>query len=735
MANDVQTKENINPAPPVKSDLVRRAFEFAKSAHRQQKRRTGDDFIVHPLEVANILTEMHMDDETIAAAILHDSVEDTGISLAVIEKKFGKTIAKLVQGVTKLDKISFEGDREEYSIENLRRMFLAMSEDIRVVMIKLADRLHNMRSLAYLPHDKQQLIARETLEIFSPIADRLCMGEFKGILEDLAFPYVYPEEYKWIRDHLTRAYADRRRNTDKVQKLLRRELGGKKVRLLDVHGRAKHLYSLYRKLLRNDMDVTRIYDLVAVRVVVPDISECYKALGVIHQKWKPLPGRIKDYIATPKPNGYRSLHTTVISNVRDEIVEIQIRTPKMHAEAEFGVAAHWHYEYQESTSLTMRNKTWQWFSAFQRRNRGKGSFKNLPWIKQVNELKKETSRPGDFLKSLQTDILRDRIIVLTPKGHIRTLPAGSTPVDFAYSIHTDIGHSCIASKINNELVPLNTKIRNGDVVKIITSRAAKGPKRKWLEFVATTNARNKITSWFRNIDQAENIKYGRGVLEEALSDQYELSLKKEKKNVEQIAKKIGYNKPEDIYSAIGRGEITAHQVLDYLFPQRRNAKQEDLRVLPGKSREIIIDGKGYRIKTANCCKPQAGDPITGVQENYLINVHKHGCPVLGKVPSSKRTQVKWAEDFEQRHRQLLKIESYSRSGLLRDVAAVFSNHNIHVLNFSIASEDYDLNRSRASLLIEHENKKELLEALREVRKIDEIISIEIEKSSHPKSGG
>ncbi|MFC1721418.1 RelA/SpoT family protein, partial [Patescibacteria group bacterium] len=615
-------------------------------------------------------------------------------------------------------------------IENLRRMFLAMSEDVRVVMIKLADRLHNMRSLAFLPPDKQQLIARETLEIFSPIADRLCMGEFKGTLEDLAFPYVYPEEYKWIKDHLTHAYADRHRATRKVQKVIKRELSARKIHLLDTHGRAKHLYSLYRKLLRNDMDVTRIYDLVALRVVVRDVDECYKALGIIHQKWKPLPGRIKDYIATPKPNGYRSIHTTVVTSVEDEIVEIQIRTPKMHAEAEYGVAAHWYYEFQ-GTARQMKSKTWQWFNTFKRRNRGKGSFDNLPWIKQITELQSEVNRPRDFLKSLQTDILRDRIIVLTPRGHIRTLPIGSTPIDFAYSIHTDIGNSCIAAKINNELVPLNTQIRNGDVVKIITSRAAKGPKRKWLDFVVTSNSRNKILGWFKNIDQAENTKYGQDVLDDALADQYELSLASVKRELDQVVKKMDLRKPKDIYGAIGRGEMTAHQVLDLMFIHRRGTKKEELVVSPQGTREVIINGEGKRIQLATCCQPSYGDPIVGAQEGYLINVHKHGCSDLAKVSSGERRNVQWAEETDGRKRQKLKAYSYSRTGLLHDVTTTLAKYNIAVLSFNIESGSAENPRLQASLEVEYNNKKDLIEALKDVRKTNGIIAIEIAKTESP----
>lgn len=722
-----KTAETTTEDSPFKSEIVRRALEFARKAHRGQKRQTGEDYITHPLAVANILAEMHLDEETITAAILHDTVEDARIPLRELERNFGPTIANLVQGVTKLDRLSFSGESEDYSVENLRHMFLAMSQDIRVVLIKLADRLHNMRSLAFKDQKAQTRIARETLDIYAAVAERLCMGEFKGVLEDLAFPYAYPEEYKWIKDHMTKAYEFRHRVTERTKRGLWKELTHKNVKFFDIHGRAKHLFSLYKKLLLHNMDVTQIYDLVAVRVIVRDIDECYKTLGVIHQKWKPLPNRIKDYIATPKPNGYRSLHTTIISNVEGEIVELQIRTPQMHAEAEYGVAAHWYYKHQLETSKQIASRTWNWFSVFKKGHDGPGSFQNLPWIRQIAELKDEVRKPRDFLKSIQSDVLKNRILILTPTGDIRTLPAGSTPVDFAYSIHSDIGHSCIGAKINNELVPLNAKINNGDVVKIITSRVAKGPKRQWLEFIVTANARNKILDWFKNIDARENIKYGRETLADALEERHHLTLAKVKTKLETVQNKFLFKSTPELYGAIGRGELTAHQIIDQMFPSSHTAKLPEVLVSSHKTLSALIDGKIMSLKTANCCQPREGDPITGVIDSDQVLVHQDGCPELKNADPTKLIRVHWDKETGQLPQMILQVESFARNGLLRDVADTLARHDISILAFSVKHQAAEDPRLLSSLTVEYEKIKELDEAMLAMRKIKGIISVKKEK--------
>lgn len=725
MSQDAPT--TIRETSPFKSESVRRALEFARRVHRGQKRKTGEDFIAHPLAVANILAEMHLDEETITASLLHDTVEDARVPIREVERNFGPTIANLVQGVTKLDRLTYSGEREDYSIENLRHMFLAMSQDIRVVLIKLADRLHNMRSLAFKDPKDQIRIARETLDIYAPVAERLCMGEFKGVLEDLAFPYAYPEEYKWIKDHMTKAYEYRYRITERTKRGLRKELTNKQVQFFDIHGRAKHLFSLYKKLLLHNMDVTQIYDLVAVRVIVRDIDECYKTLGVIHQKWKPLPNRIKDYIATPKPNGYRSLHTTIISNVDEDIVELQIRTPQMHAEAEYGVAAHWYYKHQLETSQQIASRTWRWFTGFKKNHDGPGSFQNLPWIKQIAELKDEVRKPRDFLKSIQSDVLKNRILVLTPTGDIRTLPMNSTPVDFAYSIHTDIGHSCIGAKINNELVPLNAKISNGDVVKIITSRMAKGPKRQWLEFIVTANARNKILDWFKNIDAKENIKYGREALADALEERYHLSPTKVKTKLAAAQAKFLFKTAAELYGAIGRGELTAHQVIDQMFPEPGHLKAGEILVSSHKAQSALINGRILSLKIADCCQPREGDPITGLIDIDQVWVHKNDCLEFKKADQKKMINVQWDKETEVLPQMTLKVESFARSGLLRDVADVLAKHDLSILSFSVKHQTLEDPRILSSLTVEYGKIKGLEEALLAMRKVKGIISVNKDK--------
>lgn len=463
--------------PDANVDLIRRAFEFAERAHRGQKRESGEPYIVHPLSAAHTLSQMNLDDATIAACLLHDVVDDTPVTIEEIENKFGKEIAFLVNGVTKLGKIKYRG--EERHIENLRKMFLAMAEDIRVILIKLADRLHNIQTLEHLPERKKTRIAEETLEIYAPLALRLGMGQLAGRLQDLAFAWVYPEEYKWVAENVKEKLQERERYLRKLEPIVRNELEKEHILPLAIDYRAKRYWSLWRKLLRRNLNLDEIYDLIAMRIVVRDETECYGALGVIHKNWKPLPGLIKDYIAFPKPSGYQSLHTTVLC-VDGKITEFQIRTFNMHENAEFGIAAHWAYE--------EAGKPLEGARVNERR---------FAWIHQLQQWQKE--RKGteeDFLESLKIDFLRDRIFVLTPKGDVFDLPEEATPVDFAYSIHSDIGDQCSGARVNGKMVSLDTPLQSGDIVEIITQKNKK-PSEKWLEFVKTNNARVKIRSSFK----------------------------------------------------------------------------------------------------------------------------------------------------------------------------------------------------------------------------------------------
>lgn len=477
-----------NPLNQQQRRLVAEAFEFARNAHEGQKRKSGEDYFEHCVQTAAILAEIGLRSRTTAAALLHDVPEDTKVTLEEIREKFGPEIAKLVDGITKLGKFKLRGDKKEVQLENLRKIFMAMAEDIRVVLIKLADRLHNMRTLDALPPDKQHRIAKETMEIFAPIANRLGIGEIKGELEDLSFKFLDPENYKIAKEILDREFKEREKDVETAIQDLRRELLAHKIKVMDVHGRAKHVWRFFLKLQKHEMNTERVYDIVAVRVIVPEIPDCYEALGIVHKKFRPLVGRIKDYISLPKPNGYRSLHTTVFGP-SGRILEIQIRTLRMHNEAEFGIAAHWIYSSAKS-----------WRDFFLRRyNPEEIPEKELEWVKQLREWQTETAENGseDFLKSLRLDFFENQIFAFTPKGDIINLPEGATPVDFAYAVHSEIGARTVGAKVDGRLVALDYQIHNGQVVEIMTAKENKLPNQDWLRIIKTTYAKSRIRQQLR----------------------------------------------------------------------------------------------------------------------------------------------------------------------------------------------------------------------------------------------
>jgi GTP pyrophosphokinase len=476
-----------NPLNAKQKAFVAEAFEFAKSAHSGQKRKSGEDYFEHSVQTAAILAEIGMRSKTTAAALLHDVPEDTDRTLEDIRAKFGPEIAKLVDGITKLGKFKLRGDKKEIQLENLRKIFMAMAEDIRVVLIKLADRLHNMRTLSALPPDKQRRIARETMEIFAPIANRLGIGEIKGELEDLAFKYLDPKNHELARSLLDKEFKERKRDVEIAINELKKELPAKRVKVIDIHGRAKHIYRFFLKLQKYNMNVNQVCDVIAVRVIVPEIADCYEALGIIHQKYRPLIGRIKDYISLPKPNGYRSIHTTVFGP-NGKFLEVQIRTPRMHDEAEFGIAAHWIYS---------SAKTWRDYF-FRRYSPEQIPEKELEWVRQLQEWQKELGADSaEFLQGLQIDFFQNQIFAFTPRGDIINLPEEATPVDFAYAVHSEIGARTTGARVDGKLVPLDFKIRNGQVIDILTSKENKTPNQDWLRIVKTSNAKSKIRTQLR----------------------------------------------------------------------------------------------------------------------------------------------------------------------------------------------------------------------------------------------
>jgi len=467
-------------------DTIKRAHFFTDTAHKNQVRKSGEPYITHPTQTAINLVNMNLDTPTITAGLLHDVPEDTTYTLVDIEKEFGSEVAKLVTGVTNLGKIKYRGI--ERFAENLRKMFISMAQDVRVILIKMADRLHNMQTLYYLPKEKQKRISMEVLEIYAPIAHRLGMGQIKGQLEDLAFPYAYPEEFKKFQSQVISNYKDRVKYINELIEKVRDELLKEKIKIYTIHGRTKHLYSLYRKLMRPQYnnDISRIYDLVAVRIVVPTVEDCYKVLGIIHQMWKPLPGRIKDYIAQPKPNSYQSLHSTIFGP-KKTMVEFQIRTQEMHQQAEFGIAAHWRYK-QMGKGYMSRLKGYH--------HKGYKTPKKLDWINELASWQSEIGDNEEFLKELKIDVFQDRLLVFTPNGDVIDLPEHATPIDFAYYIHSDIGNHCVGAKINEKIEKLDTPLRSGDVVEILTDRSRKGPSRDWLSIAKTSSAKSKIRNYF-----------------------------------------------------------------------------------------------------------------------------------------------------------------------------------------------------------------------------------------------
>lgn len=557
-------------------NLIQKAYLTAELAHRGQKRLSGEDYITHPLEAAYFLSELGMDATTIAACILHDTLEDTSLKPEDLKRDFGQEILFLVEGVTKLGKIEYSPDQPDRktafeNINSLKKMFFAMAEDIRVILIKLADRYHNMETLKYHSKEAQRRIALETLEIYAPIAARLGMGKLKGQLEDMAFPYVYPDEYAWLIKNVKEKYADRNEYIDRTKPIIKHYLTDAGIKVLDLHSRAKHYYSLYIKIKRNNMDTDRVHDLVAMRIIVPDIRSCYEALGVIHKHYKPFPGLIKDYIALPKPNGYQSLHTTIICE-KGRIVEIQIRTPDMHEHAENGIAAHW--AYSEGGKKVF-----------------KADLKETQWVNQLKEFLQEM-RPREGLTNLKIDFFKNRIFAFTPKGDVKDLPDGATPIDFAYAIHTDLGHSLKGARVNDKIIPLDHKLKNGDVVEILKGKVLK-PSFDWLKMAKTTDAKKKIKSWFA--EEEKKLKQKQGIPE---NEQEKEPKKPQKKKISVEAAKRGT--------------------------------------------PVIQNQTGLMYKIAKCCNPQVGDKIKGYMTvNRGVSVHSIDCKSIKNADEKRVLNAEW----------------------------------------------------------------------------------------------
>ena len=656
--------------PPKGQQFVRDALEFAIQCHAGQVRKNGDPVITHPLQAAEAVAELQLDAATIAGALLHDVQEDCGVTNAEIGKRFSPEVAQLVEGVTKLGQISGQAAEGEVAdqrmqAENLRKMFLAMAQDLRVVIIKLADRLHNMRTLWALDRDDQVRIARETMEIYAPLAARLGIWEMKWQLEDLAFRYLQPETYKRVAQMLDAKRGVREDYVKEVTSILRRELKKQGVEA-EVQGRAKHIYSIYKKMEKyadDGRNVDEIYDLLAVRVLVETEGDCYTALGVVHNLWRPLPATFDDYIANPKESMYQSLHTTVMA-LNTQPLEVQIRTREMHQSAEYGIAAHWRYK--EGSKRDSRYE------------------ERLAWIRQLMDWQREISQAEELVEAIKTDIFQDQVYVFTPRGEIKDLPAGATPLDFAYRIHTDLGHLCVGAKVNGKLVSLNYPLKNGEVVEILTSKSSKGPSRDWMNqnlgYLRTTHAREKVRAWFKRQEREENIARGKEMLEREMA-RLGTSLPERQAELLRIFK---FEDAEDLYLRVGYGEISTQHVANKIASLMRETEEVQQVAAPKQktyTTSIQVLGTGDLLtRLSRCCNPVPGDQIIGyVTRGEGVSVHRTDCPnILHEDERERLIDVEWGKRGEM-YPVAVQIEAWDRVGLLRDVATLVAEETVNMV--------------------------------------------------------
>ena len=661
-------------------DVVGRALDFAYRLHDKQCRASGEPYILHPIAVASILKDLGGGNAMIAAGFLHDVVEDTEVSCDQIEEMFGKEIRQLVEGVTKLSKLSFESKTESQA-ENFRRMFLAMAQDIRVIIVKLADRLHNMRTLEHLRPEKQVLISRETREIFAPLANRLGLGQIKWELEDIAFKYIQPEEYQTMVSLVAETHQDRQEQLTEVTRVLADRLKSMEIDDFEISGRPKHLYGIYRKMERQKKQYNEIYDIQAVRVIVNTKEECYRVLAVVHDHFCPIPGRFKDYIGLPKPNRYQSLHTAVIGP-KGQPVEVQIRTWEMHHIADYGIAAHWKYKESNSVSKPL-----------------KGDDQKFTWLRQLVEWQRELNDPQEYLDSVKDDLFDSEVYVFSPKGDVYCLPRGATPVDFAYRVHTEVGNHCSGALVNNVMVPLQRPLKHGDIVTILTQNNAH-PSTDWMNFVATSSAKSRIRQWFKRSRRDENLALGRSSRERELGKSgLEALIKSDQ--MQKLAERCNYHNVEDLIAGIGYGETSVNAVVNklrehqhndrYFNPQKYEARHEPAHSHNSKSPILGLDGMVYSI--AGCCAPLPGESIAGVValgSNRGITIHRNDCHNLANIPSDRLLHVGWNQNKEEDQAQTypidIRVETIDRVGVLRDILTRLSDNKINVRKANVQTK-------------------------------------------------
>ena len=706
--------------------LIRRAYDFAKSKHGEQLRRSGEPYIIHPVQVAYILSTLGLDESTICAALLHDVIEDTDVTLQDLSKEFSPEIAEMVDGVTKLGKLNYTSEQEQ-QVENYRKMFLAMGKDIRVILIKLADRLHNMRTLKYLARDRQIANARETMDLYAPLANRLGMYSLKWELEDLSFKYLYPEEYRELVEGIDKKREERLKFIDEIMDEIRVQLKKQKIEA-EITGRAKHLYSIFRKMQRDNKTLDQIYDLFALRIIVNSVKDCYAALGVVHELYNPMPGRFKDYISVPKPNMYQSLHTTLIGP-KGTPFEVQIRTWDMHRVAEFGIAAHWAYKEASFRTHKKANVV--------------VTDDKLSWLRETLEWQKDLQDPDEFMKTLKTELFEDEVYVFTPKGQIKALPKGSTPIDFAYTIHEAIGNKMIGCKVNSKMMPIITELKNGDIVEIITSEQSKGPSMDWLKFIKSSGAKSKILSWFKKTQREENIVKGKELVEKEIKKigiNYSEIFKHD--FVQVVLNKYKYNSVEDMYASVGFGAISAGKIVARLLEEYRKEHQEEnleekLEELsnekaktykPSKAGVVVKGIDNCLVKLSKCCNPVPGDEIIGyITKGRGVSVHRKDCVNTGNLleEENRIIDVYWDSDEKTTYNVDIEIYANDRSGLLAEIIAEVSNAkcNLIAVNSKATKEKIAI----TEITVEIPNIDGLNKVLKALRKIDSVYEVRRKK--------
>ncbi|UCH36696.1 MAG: bifunctional (p)ppGpp synthetase/guanosine-3',5'-bis(diphosphate) 3'-pyrophosphohydrolase [Armatimonadota bacterium] len=651
--------------PDGDEQLLRRAYEFAREAHAGASRASGQPYISHPLEVAVLLAELGLDDHALAATLLHDVIEDTSVTADELRKEFGEEITGLVHGVTKLSRIDFRTQRERQA-QNLRKMLLAVARDLRVILIKLADRLHNMRTLKSLPQERRRSIAEETLHIYAPIAHRLGVWRLKWELEDLALRHIDPRAYHRIVRQVARTREDRERTVNQAVAQLRERLDQVGIKA-DIYGRPKHFYSIYQKMQAQGVDFDQILDLQAIRVLVTTLAECYSVLGEVHTLWLPLPGMFTDYIAKPKANFYQALHTKVFGP-NGEPMEVQIRTYDMHRTAEYGVAAHWRYKEGEQGDRDLEQK--------------------LSWLRQLLDLQHDLQDPGEWLESLKIDLFQDQVFVFTPRGDVIDLPAGSTPVDFAYRIHTDIGHSCVGARVNGRIVPLNYVFHNGDVAEILTSKTSAGPSLDWLSFVKTSQAKGRIKSWYRKVRREDDLHHGREMLQEEIARHgLQLSETERGQHLSGIAARMNFISADDLAAAVGHGDVTAEAIVNRIKAQLEQKRKPPLPVRKARqgALQLGISAPGMEnvlFRLSRCCAPIPGDHIVGyITRGRGLTIHRQTCPNVTRYAereAERLVEVEWTFAKDTVYPAEIEVEALDRVGLLNDVTGIITSHEMNI---------------------------------------------------------